>query len=467
MPGRVKTLDAIETAIEAGDEQRLRTLCESLHPADAAAAFTALDEEQQERFGHFLSTDALSLIASYLPAPESADLVAGLPQEERVEVLDNLPDDVVTDLIQEGDAEQQAEYIDLLSGEKQQAAQKLLSYPEDSAGGWMTTAFATLREGMTVRQAISELEAIKEDAEVLARIYVVDDQHRIIGKVRLRDLTFNPRSTLIGDIMDDERLAIDALADQEEAVQMILKYDLLALPVVDSENRLLGIITHDDALEIQTEESTEDLERAAAIGGERDEEGYLKSPVATHFKRRAGWVFLLALVAIISGLVIFAYEKLLDDVFVLAIYMPMIVATGGNTGAQAATMVIRAMSLGEFTPAAFLRVIWKELRVGLALGALLGLLIAIGSWALINAVFLPSGILSVPTDLTLTGIVTVVGIALTVQVVASTTIGAALPMLARACRLDPAVVASPAITTVVDVLGLLIYFSLASAILGL
>ena len=311
----MKTLAAIETALETGDEKRLRELCEGLHPADAAAAFTALDESQQERFGHFLDSDALSLIASFLPAAESVDLVAGLPADERGQVLESLPDDVVTDLIQEGDEQQQAEYVKLLSENKKQAAETLLRFPEDSAGGWMTTAFATLRESMTLREAIDELDAIKEDTEILARIYVLDDERRIIGKVRLRDLTFNPRRSHIRDIMDDERLAINALADQEEAVQMMLKYDLLALPVVDDENRLLGIITHDDALEIQEEESTEDLERAAAIGGERDEEGYLKSPVYAHFKRRAIWVFFLAIVAILSGLVIFAYEKLLGNVF--------------------------------------------------------------------------------------------------------------------------------------------------------
>ncbi len=461
------TLNEIEAALEAGDETRLGEICAELHPADAAAAFVALDEAEQERFGHFLDNEALSLIASHLPSPESADLVANLPETDRGEVLGGLPDDIVADIIQESDAAQTEDIVRLLSSEMGEKARRLASYPDDSAAGWMTTAFATLRENMTVREAIAALDAIKENTEVLARIYVVDDYGRILGKVRLRDLTFNKRSVLVRDIMDDERLAIGAMADQEEAVQMMVKYDMLALPVVDDEGVLLGIITHDDALEILEEETTEDLERAAAIGGDRDEEGYLKSPVIAHFRRRAVWVFFLALVAILSGLVIFAYEKLLDDVFILAVYMPMIVATGGNTGAQAATMVIRAMSLGEFTPAAFTRVVWKELRVGLALGALLGLLIAVGSWLVIGNFFVPGGMVDVPDGLSLGKVMLTVGIALTVQVAASTFIGAALPMLARAAKLDPAVVASPAITTVVDVLGLLIYFQLAALILGL
>jgi magnesium transporter len=267
--------------------------------------------------------------------------------------------------------------------------------------------------------------------------------------------------------MDHEKLAIRAEEDQEEALRMMLRYDMLALPVIDSSNRLLGIITHDDALEIQEEESTEDLEKAAAIAGERDEEGYLKSPVLSHFKRRVVWVFFLAIVAILSGLVILKYENLLENVFILAVYMPMIVATGGNTGSQAATMVIRAMSLGEFTPAEFFRVVWKELRVGLALGALLGVLIAIGSWILITTFISPDSLNSIIGKHGLNDLVITVGIAMIIQVSVSTFLGAALPMMAKSCKLDPAVVASPAITTIVDVLGLLIYFGTASIILGI
>ena len=463
----MKIPESIERAIETGNETELKDICKNLHPADAAAAFTALNEDQQELFAKYLDNEALSLITSFLPAPESADLVAGLEEKDRTVILENLPDDVVTDLIQETDEDHQQEYEELLSVEKKDAVETLLGYPEDSAGGRMTTAFATVREDMTVKETIESLEEIKEDAEILARMYVIDDSNKILGKVRLRDLTFNKWSTPIREIMDHEQISISAEADQEEALKLMVKYDMLALPVVDSGNKLLGIITFDDALEIQEEESTEDLEKAAAIAGERDEEGYLKSPVISHFKRRAVWVFLLAIVAILSGLVILNYERLLENVFILAVYMPMIVATGGNTGAQAATMVIRAMSLGEFSPSEFVRVVWKELQIGLALGALLGALIAVGSWLLINTFINPETMEAITGNYSLTKLVTTVGIALTIQVAASTFIGAALPMMAKAFRLDPAVVASPAITTIVDVLGLLIYFGIASAILGI
>ncbi|HAA87436.1 MAG: magnesium transporter [Verrucomicrobiales bacterium] len=463
----MKIPESIEEAIRSGNESELQEICNDLHPADAAAAFTSLNEKQQIKFAQFLNNDALSLITSFLPAPESADLIASLEEKDRTVILESLPDDVVTDLIQETDEDKQKTYVELLSEEKKDAAEKLLGYPEDSAGGRMTTAYATLQESMSVKEAIESLEEIKEDAEILARIYVVDENNTILGKVRLRDLTFNAWSTPIKDVMDHEKLAIRAEEDQEEALRMMLRYDMLALPVIDSSNRLLGIITHDDALEIQEEESTEDLEKAAAIAGERDEEGYLKSPVLSHFKRRVVWVFFLAIVAILSGLVILKYENLLENVFILAVYMPMIVATGGNTGSQAATMVIRAMSLGEFTPAEFFRVVWKELRVGLALGALLGVLIAIGSWILITTFISPDSLNSIIGKHGLNDLVITVGIAMIIQVSVSTFLGAALPMMAKSCKLDPAVVASPAITTIVDVLGLLIYFGTASIILGI
>jgi magnesium transporter len=237
--------------------------------------------------------------------------------------------------------------------------------------------------------------------------------------------------------------------------------------VTDDNNRLLGIITYDDALEIQEEESTEDIQKAAAISGTQEEEGYFKSPILTQFKRRFAWVFFLAILAILSGLIIYSYEKLLDNCFLLAVFMPMVVATGGNTGAQAATMVIRAMSLGEFTPQAFVAVVWKELRTGMLMGALLGLLIAVVGFVVIHFALEPTGIVQVPAGYSLGKILLTVGLALAAQVACSTLLGAALPMMASAVKMDPAVVASPAITTVVDVLGLFIYFGLAAILLGI
>ena len=458
---------AIHAALESGDSAEVRRLTEVLHPADAAATYSSLDNDKRGLFIQFLKKEALELIISFLNPSEAGDLLESIPQADLQEVLDDLPDDVLVDILQElGDQARQSYFL-LLSDTKKALARRLLAFPEESAGGRMTTAIATLREDMTIREAIEILKGKQEETEVLSRIYVVDAEGRILGKVRLRDIAFNPRSMLIRDIMDDERIAILASADQEEAVQMMSKYALAVLPVVNESGKLLGVITHDDAFEIQEEESTEDMEKMGAISGQRDDEGYLRSSVGAHFRRRFAWIFGLAIVGIISGLILYAFEGVLADQFLLAIFVPMVVATGGNTGAQAATMVIRAMSLGEFTPAAFFKVVWKELRIGLMIGGLVGGLVTVLGYFVLRFIIVPYEVLDVGEDFEMGYFTLTVGLALTAQVSSSTMIGAALPILARAVKLDPAVVASPAITTVVDIVGLLIYFGLAKALLGL
>jgi magnesium transporter len=457
----------IEDALRSGDERRAMELCEELHPADAAAVFESLDDRERGRFAKYISNEAIALIVSFLPPAEAVDLLNNLKGHDQAEILNDLPDDVTVDLLQEFEPADRQGYFLQLSDHKKEIAKSLLQFPEESAGGRMTTAVATVRADMTVRQAIDALAEIREETELLARIYVVDEKRHILGKIRLRDLTFNPPKMKVVDFMDDEQIAINAGADQEEAAQMMTKYDLVALPVTDDENRLLGIITYDDALEIQEEESTEDIQMAAAISGSQEDEGYIRSPIFTQFKRRFAWVFFLAVLAILSGLIIYSYEKLLEGCFLLAVFMPMVVATGGNTGAQSATMVIRAMSLGEFTPRAFFAVAWKELRTGMLMGALLGLMIAAIGFVVIHYALEPMNIVEIPAAYSLGKILLTVGLALGVQVACSTLLGAALPMLASAFKMDPAVVASPAITTVVDVLGLFIYFGLGAILLGL
>ena len=331
-----------------------------------------------------------------------------------------------------------------------------MRYPEETAGGRMTMAMATVRENITVSEALHELEAIQDEAELLSRIYVVDKDRRILGKVRLRDLAFSDRDIFIRDLMDSDQTSVQAMADQEEAAQMIARYDLMALPVVDEDGRLLGVITHDDALEILEEESTEDMERISGIGGYGDL-AYLQTPAVAHFKRRFGWILTLAFLALTSGFIIHAFESVLKNYFILALYLPMVVAAGGNTGAQSATMVIRAMSLGELETREFWRVIWKEGRVGIMLGALLGLCVALQINFLLPGEFAAGAVSHFKIGL-------VVGFALMAQVLTSTLIGAGLPIFAKKVNLDPAVVASPAITTLVDMSGSLIYFGIATMV---
>ncbi len=451
-------VEAILEALESGEAEQIVAIAREAHPGDVEIAFERLDDEDREQVLDQLPAEVLSAWADYLPASAVEHRLNTLPETERREVLESLSDDELVDFLQEVDEEDRSQYIELLDEETRQISEDLLKYPEESAGGRMTKAMAVVPEHFCVRQALDVLEAIREEAELLSRIYVVDDQQRILGKLRLRDLAFSRWNTPIRDLMDGDQMSVNAMADQEEAAQMIARYDLMALPVVDDEGRLLGVITHDDALEILEEESTEDIERISGIGGQSDF-AYLQTPPLAHFRRRFGWILTMAFLGLGSGIVLHSFEDILTKFFILALYFPMVVAAGGNTGAQAATMVVRAMSLGEVGTREFWRVIWTEGRVGILIGALLGICVGLQIRFL-----MPAGVIS--SSLDPVSVALVVGIALMLQVLTSTLIGAALPIGAKKMKLDPAVVASPAITTAVDVTGCFIYFSLAHLFLG-
>jgi len=232
--------------------------------------------------------------------------------------------------------------------------------------------------------------------------------------------------------------------------------------VVDESERLLGVVTHDDAMEIAEQESTEDMERIAGLSGDHSESSYLYTTVITHFKRRFWWLFGLALLAVLSGYVMLRFESVLSGIYLLSLFLPMVIAAGGNTGGQAATMVIRAMALGELSPSDSLKVAWKEFRLGVMLGSLLAITILV-----ICIVLLPMFRAPLPEGIAYLSFGLAVSVALGLQVMLSTLIGALLPLIARSCKLDPAVIAAPAITTIVDVIGMVIYFVIAQAILGL
>ncbi|MEM6279788.1 MAG: magnesium transporter, partial [Verrucomicrobiota bacterium] len=423
--GTVEVEDILD-AFETHSPERVQELVQNAHPGDVEQAFERLDDHSRETILDQLPSNVLAEWADYLPAADVGRRLNTLPKGEQRKVLDSLSDDELVDLLQEMEEEDRPQYFELLPDEKREVSENLMQYPEETAGGRMTTAMATIQEGLTVKEALDELRVVKEEAELLSRIYVLDVENRILGKVRLRDLAFSTWDTPVADLMDSDQICIRALEDQEEAAQMIARYDLVALPVVDEENRLVGVITHDDALEILEEESTEDMEKISGIGGDRGDSAYLQMSVFSHFRRRAGWVVILAFLALTSGWVLLKYEDVLTAVFLLALYFPMVVAAGGNTGAQSATMVIRAMSLGELDVREFGRVVWKESRIGILLGAMLGTLVALQVCFLLPDFLLPATFDAATFDPWTVALV--VGLALTVQVFSSTLIGAILPI---------------------------------------
>lgn len=462
MPEESRTLEieALESAIQSLNAETFQQTAEELHYADLARVFEDLDDHERAFFTSNIPLTRFPEILAELPDTLIEETLERFDSTAQKEILGKLLDDDLADILQDVRPGARQHYMDMLRPEEQETTRSLMRYDEDTAGGRMTTHAARVTLDMTVKDALDILREDKDSAESLARIYVVDDEGRLKGKIRLRELAFSSWDTPVRNIMQEVDLSILATNDQEEAAQMFAKYDMTLLPVVDEYDRLLGVITHDDVIEILEEESTEDIEKMSGIAGEQSEETYLNTSLGTHFKRRFPWLLVLALLAISSGYVMLRFEHILSSIFLLALYLPMVVAAGGNTGGQAATMVIRAMSLGELEAGSTTKVILKELCLGLMLGLVLGLAIAT-----ITLLILPAFNPPLPENIALSTFALAVSVALAAQITTSTLSGALLPLGARAIKLDPAVVAAPAITTLVDISGMVIYFTAAQAIL--
>lgn len=455
-------LDELTRALDAGDASAVLAAASEAHYADLATLYENLSDEHRDlllkTIGPELATDLIAELP-YTLIEEALNHFK--PAQLRV-LLGNFSDDDRVDVFQVVSPEAQVRFFSLLGPKDLALTRNLLKYDEETAGGRMTTQIGRITADMTVKEAITVLRRDREDAETLARIFVVDEEGRLVGKIRLRDLAFSTWDTPVRDLMDEADECILATADQEEAARTLSKYDLVVLPVVDEFHHLLGVITYDDALEILQEESTEDIEKLAAIGGEQSEVSYLNTGVRHHFRRRVAWLVGLAFVSIASGYVMYRFSEILEQAFVLSLFLPMVVAAGGNSGGQAATMVIRAMALGEISTGSALKIAWKEARTGLLLGLSLGLAISC-----FIALVLPQLQGSTGAHFSFIELAVAVAVALTVQVLSATTLGALLPIAARAINLDPAVVSSPSLSSTVDVSGMLIYFSIASTILNL
>jgi magnesium transporter len=449
-------------ALDAGDCSALLAAAEDIHYADLAALYENLDDEKRDLLLKTIGPELATDVVAELPYTLIEEALNHFKPAQLRVLLGNLSDDDRVDVFQVVSEEAQVRFFSLLGPRDKELTRNLLKYEEDTAGGRMTTRIGRITADMTVKQAITVLRRDREDAESLARIFVVDAEGRLAGKIRLRDLAFSTWDTPIRDIMEEADEFILASADQEEAARTLSKYDLVVLPVVDEFHHLLGALTYDDALEIVQEESTEDIEKLAAISGEQSEVSYLNTSVTLQYRRRVTWLIGLAFVSIASGYVMFRFSAVLEKAFVLSLFLPMVVAAGGNSGGQAATMVIRAMALGEIDTGNALRIAWKEARTGLFLGLSLGVAIA----AFITLV-LPRFYHGTGGNFGFFHLSIAVAVAITVQVFSATVMGALLPICARAIKLDPAVVSAPSLASTVDVSGMLIYFSTAAAILQL
>lgn len=462
MSEEAKDIRRLQDAIETRDVEAFQESIEALHYADLAGVYESLKPAGRDFFTESIDNETFAEVLTDLPDTLIQESMGRFDIEAQREILDQVSDDDRVDILQDVSAAMREQLLELVEPDDIEITRSLLKFGEHTAGGRMTTHFGSIKADMTVQEALNRLRDSSDETESLARIYVVDDKDRLTGFIRFRDLVFNNLNTSISSIIRPTEHTILASADQEEAAQMVSKYDLLVLPVVDELNRIIGIITHDDALEIIEAESTEDMEKMAGFSGGGSEETYLNTRTITHFKRRFPWLFGLAILAIASGIVMIKFEGVLNSLFILSLFLPMVVSAGGNTGGQASTMVIRAMALGELDEGSLWRVAWKELKLGLLLGSILGM----GMFAIIVTA-VPVFILDMPAEVGFTNFAVAVAVSLAVQVTSSTLIGSLLPIGARAAKIDPAVVAAPAITTIVDVSGMVIYFFVAKAILGL
>ncbi|MFO7996143.1 MAG: magnesium transporter [Dehalococcoidia bacterium] len=363
------------------------------------------------------------------------NFLEAMPPDDRAELLDEVPAKVARRLLQ------------ILSPDQRRVTMQLLGYEEGTAGREMTPLFVDLHEDMTVSQALERVRRLAIDRETVYECYVMDRRRHLIGTVSLKDLVIADPDARVSDIMKPDPSFVSTHADREEAARELREHDLLAIPVVDAEQRLVGIITHDDVADIVEQEATEDIYRFGAVPG--TERSYFASRIFDVVRRRAVWLLLLTLASIVTAYIIAGQEEFLAEIVILAAFVPLLIATGGNVGAQSATVVIRGLATGEVTPRRALSVILREAGIGAILGAVLGM-VALG------LAFVLGGDLRVAA---------VVGTTLVSLSVIATLLGGALPFVFRLLKIDPALVSAPFITTVMDICGVLLYFGIAHIVL--
>ena len=433
----------------------LRDILVTMNPADIAALFVMLEDQKIPLLFRLLPKELAAETFVEMEPDDQELLIRGFSDNELKEVLDELYVDDAADLVEEMPANVVRRILSQADPEMRKSINQILRYPENSAGSIMTTEYVSLRPNMTVEEAILRIRRQGVDKETIYTCYVTKDR-TLLGLVTVKDLLLaEDDETKIEDIMITNLISVTTLTDQEEVARMLGKYDFLALPVVDNENRMVGIVTFDDAMDVMEDEATEDIER---MGGMLpSEKTYLKSTVWELFKNRIPWLMLLMVSATFTGMIITGFEDALSEMVVLTAFIPMLMGTGGNSGSQSSVTIIRALSLDELRFSDLPRVIWKEIRTAVICGLVLAIVCFVKIW-LVDKLLLGNHEINLMVD-------AVVCIALFVTVLLAKLVGAVLPLAAKALKLDPAVMASPFITTIVDAVSLLIYFVVAKALL--
>lgn len=446
----IKDLESIKELLENKQYTTLRQALTELNDADIAVILENLDEEDRLKVFRILPKSMAADVFSYLELENQQMIITSLADKEAAGIINNLMADDATDLLEEMPANIVKKLLANATPEVRRDINHLLQYPEDSAGSIMTVEFLDLKENLTVQEAIERIRKQGVDSETINICYVLDQSRMLIGTVALRYLLLSEPDAIIGEIMHENVISVNTLMDQEEVARQFQKYDFTAMPVVDNENRLVGIITVDDIVDILQEEATEDIEKMAAITP--SDKPYLRTGVFETWKNRIPWLLLLMLSATFTGSIITSFEDALSGCVILSAYMPMLMGAGGNAGSQSSVAIIRSLSLNEVRFKDWFKVLWKESGVAI----LCGITLAVANFAKLM-IF----------DKVTLSIALVVSVSLALTVLIAKIVGCMLPMLAKKIGFDPAVMASPFITTIVDALSLLIYFEIATRALNI
>lgn len=430
--------------------RRLKELLIEMNEVDVASFMEELDSEKTVVVFRMLPKELATDVFACLPVEDQQHIINSITDVELTGIIEDLFVDDAVDMLEELPANVVKRVLQNASADTRTLINQFLQYPDNCAGSIMTAEYVGLKKSMTVEQAFAYIRKNGVDKETIYTCYVMDGKRHLEGVVTVKDLLMNPYETLIEDIMDTHVIKAVTTEDQEDVVDSFHKYDLLSLPVVDHEDRLVGIVTVDDIVDVMEQEATEDFEKMAAMVP--SEKPYLKTGVFQLAKNRIVWLLVLMISSMITGGILGKYENAFAIIPLLVTFIPMLTDTGGNAGSQSSTLIIRGMAVGEIEPRDVFKVLWKELRVGAMVGVVLGA---------VNYVRL---VIMYPGN---EMICLTVVLSLFVTVVLAKTIGCVLPIVAKVCRMDPAIMAAPLITTIVDAFSLVIYFQLACRLLNL
>lgn len=449
--------EELSELFEARKFLKIKEIITSMNEVDTAELLESIDEEMAVMIFRLIPKEQAAEVFAYMEHDLQESIITTITDSELHNIINELFLDDTVDLLEEMPANAVNRILKHTDSKTRQAINRLLKYPEDSAGSLMNTEFLDFKKEMTVREAFSRIRQQGDDVEDFSNFYVTDKNRILEGTVTIKDMLMAGDEVLIGDIMDEKVIYVTTLEDKEEVGSMFSKYDLSAMPVVDNEKRLVGIITVDDAVEVIQDEATEDFELMAAVTPSED--SYMKTGAVRQFLNRIPWLLLLMLSATFTGAIIDSFEERLANISFLIAFIPMLMDTGGNCGSQASILVIRSLALGDIKGSEVLKVWWKEIRVALLCGIVLSAVNFIRVFVM--KYYFSGGEYALHTAFS---IAFTVSLALLITVIVAKSIGCLLPIAAKKIGFDPAIMASPLITTVVDCFSLLVYFNVAQAV---